>query len=253
MHLSIQGILLTATIVQGAYGRVSRQSPFHVETFSPPAIPVDLYVMSKCPDTIHCEEVFGGILDKIGSIVNLNVYYIGREVNGSLMCKHGEDECRANKMQLCAKALYRWHEIPTAWFRLIQCQNKDYEAIGADDSLEYCSLREDMSFHKLKECADGPYGSSLLSQSFVETREKGISSFLSTSCTMVINQKVRCVRDSTWKECAGGHSVDDFVRDICDVYKSISPTSALPEGCPTPPEDHQSMRFPKLLVDSTSK
>ncbi|KAK9767080.1 hypothetical protein K7432_003390 [Basidiobolus ranarum] len=227
LSVLLSSALLVTFVPQTTHGSVLKQSPFRIETFTPATVPVDLYVMSKSSDAVQCEEIFGGILDQIGSIVNLNIYYIGKEENGSHVCKHGEQECRGNKMQLCAKALYRWHQTPSAWFRLIQCQNQDYHAIGTDASLEYCSLKKNMSFKKLRDCTDGPYGARLLSQSFTEAQEKGIS----TSCTMVINQQVRCVHDSTWMNCDGGHEVADFVRDICAVYKSIS-SATLPKGCP---------------------
>ncbi|KAK9763723.1 hypothetical protein K7432_009357 [Basidiobolus ranarum] len=223
----IQSTLLATLAAQIAQGSGLKQSPFGVQTFYPSSVPVDLYVMSKCPDAVRCEEVFGQVLDKVGGIINLNIHYIGEEKEGNLVCKHGEQECRGNKMQLCAKALYRWHQTPSVWYRFIQCQNEEYQEIGSDESLEYCALKKDMSYKRLRECTDGSYGTRLLNQSFTESKKLAVS----TSCTMIINQQVRCVHDSTWKECDGGHEVDDFVRDICAVYKTNSPSATLPKGC----------------------
>ncbi|ORY07113.1 hypothetical protein K493DRAFT_202571 [Basidiobolus meristosporus CBS 931.73] len=227
LSIFAQGSLIAALVLQTAQAISFKQAPFSAQTLYP-NVPVDLYVMSKCPDAVRCEDVFGRVLDKVSSIINLNVHYIGDEKDGQLVCKHGEAECRGNKMQLCAKALYRWHQIPSVWYRFIQCQNEEYQEIGTNESLEYCALIKDLSYKRLKDCADGQYGTRLLNQSFTESKKKGIS----TSCTIEINQKVRCIHDSTWKECDGGHEVEDFVRDICAAYKILSPRSVLPKDCP---------------------
>jgi hypothetical protein len=78
-----------------------------------------------------------------------------------------------------------------------------------------------MSMAKLNECAtedEGVHGVEMLQRSFNHSAKAGVR----TSCTVRLNDKVRCVKDGgEWKDCEGGSGVDDLVRDILgEVEKS---------------------------------
>ena len=43
------------------------------------------------------------------------------------------------------------------------------------------------------------------------------------SCTVRLEEKVRCIRDGgAWKECEGGSGVADLVRDVESLYKTLN-------------------------------
>ena len=87
--------------------------------------------------------------------------------------------------------------------------SKDITRNILSDYIEYDQLQELINYisdlklnHKRIKIEEDEYG--LL-------REKSI----------YIDGKLRCIKDSFWYNCPGGHGVDDFVRTIQDAYEGI--------------------------------
>ena len=77
-----------------------------------------------------------------------------------------------------------------------------------------------MSFDKLNACAsDDGDGMNLLRASVQRSAEANVQ----TSCTIRLDEKVRCVRDNgEWKDCDAGYKVEDLVRDVNTLYESLN-------------------------------
>ncbi|KAI8928662.1 hypothetical protein BC831DRAFT_447487 [Entophlyctis helioformis] len=175
-------------------------------------VPVTLFVMSKCPDAVLCERVFASVLEAVAPITDLTTQYIGKAEPDGFVCRHGESECVGNIQQLCARDLF-----PEAnrWFSFVQCQNENdhWRSIpaGSHECFKRAISPNQTDLDRWQACVDGEYGSRLLRESLARTQAAGVTN----SCTIAINGEKRCVHDSDWKQCPGGHEVDDFVRDIC--------------------------------------
>ncbi|ORX93193.1 hypothetical protein K493DRAFT_284951 [Basidiobolus meristosporus CBS 931.73] len=192
-------------------------------------VPVDLYVMSICPDAVKCEAVFSQVLDQVGDIVDFNINYTGTEnANGTFTCKHGEPECRGNRIQLCTRKFYehRSHD-KYQYLDFINCQNEAYKQNGSNENLERCAKKFGYNSNLIAKCADSRLGNHLFSRTLAHSNSLGIK----VSCTMHINHELRCIHDGGLKYCPGGFEVSDFVRDICAKYESESPRGRLPQAC----------------------
>ncbi|CAG8692234.1 1646_t:CDS:2, partial [Cetraspora pellucida] len=61
-----------------------------------PKVPVQLFVMSRCPDAVACESVFGEVLKQTNDITIITTNYVAK-LNDSATygatCKHEDIEC----------------------------------------------------------------------------------------------------------------------------------------------------------------
>ncbi|KAF9402199.1 hypothetical protein BGX21_010936 [Mortierella sp. AD011] len=72
---------------------------------------------------------------------------------------------------------------------------------------------------RVDDCAKSQEGFDLLVESVQNTIDHGVS----TSCTVFIDDKKRCVVDGgIWRECPGGSSVEDFVRSIKEAASHLT-------------------------------
>ncbi|KAI9489183.1 hypothetical protein BDB00DRAFT_845030 [Zychaea mexicana] len=100
------------------------------------AVPIELFVMSKCPDKVDCEEVISKVLKQVKVPVSLDVNYIARPNSSESLgfeCKHGPTECLGNMQELCFKNIYP--DIDDWFHGFTLCLNEKYADIGEDDSL----------------------------------------------------------------------------------------------------------------------
>ncbi|RUS17327.1 hypothetical protein BC937DRAFT_90117 [Endogone sp. FLAS-F59071] len=128
-----------------------------------------------------------------------------------MFSKHGPTECLGNVQELCFRSVYPNSQD---WFSFITCLNQNYQRIGSDGYAERCARKLKKDYTPVEECVHSGDGAALLKASILQTQSKGIS----TSCTIFIDNKLRCVHDQDWKDCDGGHEIDDFVRDIENAY-----------------------------------
>lgn len=128
---------------------------------------------------------------------------------------HGQTECLGNIILLCAA-----HEYPDPKLHLgfANCLINEYPEIPKRQLIEDCALEHGLDFGVLNTCLSqdsGAYGMGLLRDSVKHSLDVGAG----TSCTIRLDDKVRCVIDGgKWKDCEGGHEVGDLVEDIERLY-----------------------------------
>ncbi|ORZ28273.1 hypothetical protein BCR41DRAFT_344953 [Lobosporangium transversale] len=222
-------------------------------------IEVALFVMSRCPDAVHCEGVFSQVFQtKDLPPVNPSLSYIGTiertTTTGStsvisssigavsftkttttkttVTCKHGPMECAGNTQQLCFKKYFPDHTI---WVPFVVTMNtQNFQRIGEpqyareigekvvkshySSSNTYDNEGKKDLLDKVDQCSSGQEGFDLLVESVEHTNHHGVS----TSCTVFIDDRKRCVRDGgVWRECPEGSSVADFVRSIREAASHL--------------------------------
>ncbi|KAL1916005.1 uncharacterized protein VTP21DRAFT_6009 [Calcarisporiella thermophila] len=181
------------------------------QVFQDRRIPVDLFVMSKCPDAALCEATFSKVIESSDVPVELNLRYIAvpdesRPFGGA--CLHGDTECLGNIQELC------FHDsCPKAnWLNFVRCMNEQRELIGTTDEIpRNCSERMGYSYGPVRDCTLSPRGKELFKKSMQFVIDKGVR----YSCTVFIDNEYDCMVDSgKWQNCRGGSTVQDFVDRI---------------------------------------
>ncbi|KAI8057348.1 hypothetical protein BDF22DRAFT_670972 [Syncephalis plumigaleata] len=192
-------------------------------------VPVELFVMARCPDARVCEATFDRILSRVGDIIDIRLTYIAQLApSGEAVeptCMHGPLECLAARQQLCVAhgATADAEPSPVAvWYRFVRCQNQHREDVGSSWLAEYCADKVGLRYAgPLQTCAEGSRGLSLL----VESARRAILKNVHTSCTVYLEDKPRCVRDGgVWRECPAGSTADAFTRNICRIYRQSHTT-----------------------------
>jgi hypothetical protein len=171
---------------------------------------VDLFVMSRCPDALVCEQLFAPVINAVGTIVDLHVNYIA-DYNPStkqFTCLHGPGECTGNMQQLCAYAHYPSNYT---WWRFILCQDKTQKHIPANGAS--CARFVGMQYSTIDACVKGDEGRNLFIDSINFTKSKGIQH----SCTVNINDQLYCIHDGNWQNCKS-HDVKQIISYICNLY-----------------------------------
>lgn len=127
---------------------------------------------------------------------------------------HGQTECLGNMLSLCAQTLYANNTRISLGFTT--CMISSFEDIPKRDLVESCALEHGVDFDKLNDCvSEEGNGMDLLRASIERSKEAGVV----YSCTVRLDDKVRCIRDGgEWKNCEGGSSVEDLVRDVNEAY-----------------------------------
>ena len=132
-----------------------------------------------------------------------------------VLCKHGQEECLGNIIELCAQHYYPY---PKTYLGFTMCMTKEYDDIPKRELVEDCAMEHGISMQHINDCAflkDGSLGVKLLQASFNRSAEVGASK----SCTVRLNGKVRCVRDGgEWSDCEGGSKASDLLSDILDEH-----------------------------------
>lgn len=128
---------------------------------------------------------------------------------------HGPTECLGNILELCAAHSY---PDPKIYLGFTLCLSKRYSEIPQRELVEGCALESGIDFGTLNDCAsreDGAFGMGLLRSSVERSRRVGAG----ISCTVRLDEEVRCVRDGgEWKDCPKGSAPGDLVKDIEKLY-----------------------------------
>ncbi|KAF8076375.1 hypothetical protein FPV67DRAFT_1405948 [Lyophyllum atratum] len=190
-------------------------------------VPVQLGVMSRCPDALLCESVFNDVVQKASDKMNLSLVYVAKldpkEPDFGVKCMHGVEECAGNVQQLCVAK----HEPSSVWWQFVQCQNYEgRDKIGTPDLALKCAKTVGIDWENSEagRCAGldgsgkGSEGVALLKESVALAHKLGIKS----SCTIRINGREVCIHDGTWKQCENGHTAGDFVRQINEEYDKLN-------------------------------
>jgi len=202
----------------------AHQTPFHDVK-----VPIQLGVMSRCPDALLCEAVFDQVLNKVRPKVDMSLVFIAKRNNSDpdwgVTCMHGPEECAGNVQELCA-AKYAPIE---QWWEFVQCQNfQGRDKIGLPDVALKCARSAGIDWEQsgVGKCAGmdgsgkGKEGVKLLRDSIKSAKELEITA----SCTVMISGEEVCIHDGVWRDCEGGHTVNDFVRQIDNEYDRLNST-----------------------------
>jgi len=203
------------------------QSQDELRTVTDVKVPVQLGVMSRCPDALLCESKFNEVLPKVIDKVDFSLVYIANiddlEADFGVSCMHGPEECAGNVQQLCVHKYAPFRN----WWEFVTCQNyQGREYIGEPDLALKCANIADIDWESsgAGQCASldgsgkGSEGVALLKESVLLIEGMGVKK----SCTVVINGSAVCVHDGTWKDCERGHHVNDFVEQIEEEYKRLN-------------------------------
>jgi len=120
--------------------------PFRVQyqdelrTISDIKVPVQLGVMSRCPDALLCESAFNEVLRRVIDKVDLSLIYIAKindsEPDFGVSCMHGPEECAGNVQQLCVNKYAPFKN----WWEFVICQNyQGREVIGGPEVALKCA------------------------------------------------------------------------------------------------------------------
>lgn len=116
---------------------------------------------------------------------------------------------------LCAASEY---PDPKLYLGFANCLINDYDEIPSKSLVQDCALEHGLDFDVLNECMSkdsGGYGMGLLRDSVQHSKNVGVE----TSCTVRLDDKVRCVYDDgKVKDCEGGEKPRDLIHDIEQLY-----------------------------------
>ncbi|TRM67553.1 hypothetical protein BD626DRAFT_554667 [Schizophyllum amplum] len=224
MHKLLIPVAVAASLGAASPATWSGQTPLVLD--DDVKVPVELGVMSKCPDALACENIFDQVIPKVGTKMELDLLYIGKldasDVEFGVKCMHGPEECAGNVQQLCVKKY-----APDQWWSFVHCQNyQGRSKIGQPDIALKCAkiAKIDWEESGVGKCAGldgsgkGQEGVLMLQESVKVAETLDIQK----SCTVRINGESVCIRDGTWKECENGHTVNDFVRQINSAYDRLN-------------------------------
>ncbi|KPI38052.1 uncharacterized protein AB675_1154 [Cyphellophora attinorum] len=148
--------------------------------------------------------------------VDFTLSYIGTvdPKSDAVTCMHGPSECLGNIIQLCAAKIY---PDPKQYLGFTNCMMADYRQIPERSLVEECAFEYGIDFNTLNACiSDEGEGIELLRASVERSRNAGVT----FSCTVRLDDEVRCIRDGgQWTNCDGGSKVTDLVADIDELYK----------------------------------
>ncbi|KAK7537760.1 hypothetical protein IWX49DRAFT_23303 [Phyllosticta citricarpa] len=188
-------------------------------------VPLEAHIMSKCPDALDClRDLVLPVMAELSPRIAFTLSYIGTPTDhdDGVECKHGQTECLGNMLELCAADLY---PDPKLYLGFTMCLTRKYADIPKRDLVWDCALDHGLAFDKLNECLsrhDGGYAVDMLQASF----ERSSKANVTKSCTVRLNEKIRCIRDGgEWKDCPDGSDKDSLVRDINALYDQLNSDS----------------------------
>lgn len=163
------------------------------------ALPVELYVMSKCPYGVQAENtMFKAIQDLGENNFDLNVNYIANNLdNEKFQSLHGSTEVDGDMYQLCAR-----EQDPSMFLDLVSCMDKDPSSIPGN--WKTCAADLGYDTDAIETCFSNGEGAKLLKASIAKSNERQVTG----SPTIYINNKAY----------SGGREVIDFKRAFCNSF-----------------------------------
>ncbi|OAP64859.1 hypothetical protein AYL99_00831 [Fonsecaea erecta] len=217
--LVIFSLFRTTFVCDHHYDPTLSRVPSSVVTEDEPSrnkVPLEVHVMSKCPDARDClRELIVPTMIRVNEKVNFTMSFIGSidPDSDAVSCMHGPGECLGNIILLCAAKVYPEVKL---WLGFANCMISEYPDIPKRDLVQSCAMEHGLDFQQLNSCiSDEGEGIDLLRASIERSQENNVTK----SCTVRLAEKVRCIRDGgKWYDCPGGSSVDALVRDINNLY-----------------------------------
>ncbi|KAI9730337.1 MAG: hypothetical protein M1834_005847 [Cirrosporium novae-zelandiae] len=180
-------------------------------------VPLEAHIMSKCPDAKDCmRDLLVPTMQQVSDKTQFTLSFIGTTDPDSdaVECKHGETECLGNMLIVCASHLY---PSPVIHLGFAMCMVGQFNKIPERAMVENCALEHGVDFGKLNDCvSEEGEGIGLLRESMERSQNAGVTK----SCTIRLDNKIRCIRDGAeWKDCEGGYTVKSLVNDVEAAYK----------------------------------
>lgn len=105
-------LALIALASAAPYDQIPLQIP--AQSKNTTLVPVELAMMSRCPDFFICASVFDRVFEKASNKVDPKLLYIGdldESISYGVRCMHGPSECRGNVQQLCCECLRGFYRV----------------------------------------------------------------------------------------------------------------------------------------------
>lgn len=158
-------------------------------------VPVELYIMSKCPHGARTAIPMIEAVEKLGGLVDLKIDYIVRPMGDGFKSLHGPPETKGNIYQLCA------NEIDADKFGpFVTCVSKNFRRIPGN--WKACAKKVGLDTGALKKCAEGEKGKKLLRASAERAKKAGARG---SPTILIAGKKYR-----------GSRRVSDLMRTICE-------------------------------------
>ena len=161
-------------------------------------VPVELYIMSKCPYGARAAIPMIDAAAELGGLVDVKFDYIVTVQGETFRSLHGPPETEGNIYQLCAKQVDE-----SKFFPFIKCVSENYREIPGNS--EACAKKLGLDFAALRTCAEGPEGKRLLTESAGRAKAAGARG----SPTIKLGGKAY----------RGGRGKRDFMRAVCGAAK----------------------------------
>lgn len=166
---------------------------------SGPQVPVELYIMSKCPYGAQAAIPMVEAVRQLKGLVDLKIDYIAKEDGADFKALHGPTEVKGNIYQLCAR-----EQDTEKFFTFITCVSKEFQKIP--DNSEACATEAQLDVAALKACAEGEQGKKLLKESIARADAGGAKG---SPTIKIAGEMYR-----------GGRGARDFMRAFCAASKS---------------------------------
>lgn len=149
-------------------------------------VPVDVYVMSMCPDAERCVRDLYDTLRDLGARVAPELHFLGAvNADNTVSCKHGDAECETNRVLLCAQA----QVAETRALAFARCFFDDLQT--ARERLPACAAEAGVDYGAVRQCADGEHGEALMLASARRAFARGIV----RSCHIEVDGEYFCELD----------------------------------------------------------
>ncbi|KAK2736476.1 hypothetical protein FQN57_000732 [Myotisia sp. PD_48] len=206
-------------------------------------IPLEIHIMSKCPDAQAClQKLIVPTMEKVSDKVDFRISFIGSASpnSSSVACLHGPGECIGNLLILCAanlpypprepedtttKLTTSFKTTPTVrYLGFTNCMISQYKKIPSRALVEDCALEYGISFKALNACGsrqnDEGEGFNQDNDHYDDNdpnQPSGLAllrkSFkrsaelgVTKSCTVRLDKKTWCIRDGgEWTSCGDGN------------------------------------------------
>ena len=213
----MRAALLAMLFLNGLLALVAANQAKSLQSSPAEKVKVELFVMSKCPDGAYCENVFIPSLLRLAPILDLSVDYIAQRNSAisqaNITCLHGVSECEGNRQQLCAQLLSSAAPLSLQYLNFTSCQAQSYRNVP--DNAATCAKQSGFDADKLQSCVSS-VGQQLLFDSVNYSRSRNQS----TSCTVLIENSLWCIRDGgAWKQCNEGTDANSLITAVCKRYK----------------------------------
>jgi len=137
---------------------------------------LDLFVMSQCPYGVQAEDLVMPVVEKFGSDMNFNLYFIARQSGDGFSSLHGQPEVDENIRQLSIIK-----NNPDKFFDYLKCFNPSYQ--DAENSFEKCAAEVGLDIEAIKTFAASDEAKALFAENIKKADELDVGG----SPTFILN------------------------------------------------------------------